>query len=216
MTEKYKYCLLDLDGTVTDSAPGIINSVEYAFRKLGDPVPERDKLYVFIGPPLAESFERFFGFSKEKALRGVEYYREYYHDKGIFENSIYDGIPELLKELKARGAKVALATAKPLVFAEKILEHFGLIEYFDELGGATLDGRILTKEDVLEDLLPRLGEADKSKILMVGDRSQDARGAGHCGLDCLGALWGYGSSEELLTAGAKYLAETPADVAEYF
>ena len=208
----YRYCLFDLDGTLTDPGIGITNSVMYALEKFGIHVSDRAELFSFIGPPLGESFRRQFGFSEEQAQKAVEYYREYFRPKGIFENSVYEGIPELLKKLRERNITVALATSKPYEFAVRILEHFELKQYFDYIGGATMDGRISKKADVIAHLLDEFGNVDKAEVLMIGDRAQDVEGARANGLHSAGVLWGYGSAEELQGAGADYLAAKPEEL----
>ena len=208
----YRYCLFDLDGTLTDPGIGITNSVMYALEKFGIHVSDRAELFSFIGPPLGESFRRQFGFSEEQAQKAVEYYREYFRPKGIFENSVYEGIPELLKKLREKNITVALATSKPYEFAVRILEHFELKQYFDYIGGATMDERISKKADVIARLLDEFGNVDKAEVLMIGDRAQDVEGARANGLHSAGVLWGYGSAEELQGAGADYLAAKPEEL----
>lgn len=211
---KYKYYLFDLDGTLTDPGIGITNSVMYALEKFGIHVSDRKELYPFIGPPLVDSFEKYFGFDEKQALQAVEYYREYFREDGIFENVVYEGIPEMLCELKRKGAKVALATSKPYEFSVRILDHFDLHQYFDLIGAATMDGRISRKADVIRHLLDSLGEIDKASVLMIGDRDQDIEGAKANDLQCAGVLWGYGSKDELLDAGADFIVSSPSDIAE--
>ena len=213
---RFKYCMLDLDGTLTDPGMGITNSVMYALRKFGIEVVDRSELYCFIGPPLADSFRKYYGFDEEKANQAVAYYREYFRDKGIFENEAYPRIAEVLGALKEKGAVVALATSKPYEFAVRILEHFGLIQYFDHFGAATMDGRISKKADVIAHLIEDLGDVDKSKVLMVGDRDQDINGARVNELHSAGVLWGYGSMEELQGAGADFVLECPKDLEGLF
>ena len=213
---KYKYCLLDLDGTLTDPCIGITNSVMYALKKFNIEVEDRSELYCFIGPPLPDSFKKYYGFNEEQADRAVTYYRENFRDKGIFENVVYPGIPEILKELKEKGVVVALATSKPHEFSVRILEHFDLIKYFDFIGAATMDGRISKKTDVIAHLLEYMGDVDKDEVLMVGDRDQDIDGAKANGLHSVGVLWGYGSKEELQNAGADYVIERPEELLELF
>ena len=208
----YRYYLFDLDGTLTDPGIGITNSVMYALDKFGIHVSDRTELFSFIGPPLGESFRRQFGFSEEQARRAVEYYREYFRPKGIFENVVYEGIPELLQRLRENHVTVALATSKPYEFAVRILEHFDLARYFDFVGGATMDGRISRKTDVIAHLLEEFGNVDKASVLMIGDRAQDIEGARANGLHSAGVLWGYGSAEELRGAGADLLAAEPQEL----
>lgn len=209
---EYKYYLFDLDGTLTDPGIGITNSVMYALEKFNIHVSDRKELYPFIGPPLVDSFRKYYNFSEKQALRAVEYYREYFRAGGIFENTVYEGIPEMLEELNNRNATVALATSKPYEFSVQILDHFDLHKYFDCIGAATMDGSISWKADVIRHLLDKLGVIDKSSVLMIGDRDQDVEGAKANGLHCAGVLWGYGSKDELTNAGADYTAVLPSDI----
>jgi phosphoglycolate phosphatase len=211
-TMKYKYYLFDLDGTLTDSGIGITNSVMYALEKFGIHVSDRKELYPFIGPPLTDSFRKYFSFTEQQALQAVEYYREYFRAGGIFENAVYEGIPEMLGELKGRNAIIALATSKPYEFTVQILDHFDLHKYFDHVGAATMDGHISKKADVIRHLLDTLEVTDKSSVLMIGDRDQDIEGAKTNDLHSAGVLWGYGSNEELMNAGADYIASEPSDI----
>ena len=212
---KFHYVLFDLDGTLTDPGIGITNSVMYALRKSNIIETDRKKLYPFIGPPLLESFQKYYDFSEIQAKEAIEYYREYFRAGGIFENTVYEGIPEILGELKKRGAIVALATSKPYEFAVEILKHFDLYQYFDYVGAATMDGRVSRKEDVIAHLLDKLEVEDKSLVLMVGDRDQDINGAKANNLTSAGVLWGYGSREELLCAGADYLVFEPGELLKF-
>lgn len=208
----YDVILFDLDGTLTDSGPGITNSVAYSLKKYGIEVEDRTELYKFIGPPLRESFEKYYGFSAEEAAKAVEYYREYYADRGIFENSVYDGIGDLLKEIRNSGKRAIVATSKPEVFAKRILEHFGLAAYFDHIVGANMDETRTRKDEVISHVLQSCDIADRSKVLMVGDREHDILGAKKTGIDSLGVLFGFGDYEELKHAGATYIAETVKDI----
>ncbi len=208
----YKYILFDLDGTLTDPAEGITNSAAYALEKLGIINTDRTELYPFIGPPLYDSFREFCGLDHENATKAVGYYRENFREKGIFENKLYDGIPELLQALKNMGCKMSLATSKPDVFAERILAHFDLLKYFDFIAASTLAGDRGTKADVIRYALEGLGVTDLSQALMVGDRKFDIEGAGECGLDSVGVTFGYGGREELTKAGATFLADKPEDI----
>ena len=210
----YEFILLDLDGTVTDSAEGIINSVEYALKKMGEDVPDRSSLYRFIGPPLIDEFRNTYGFSEEKAQFGLKAYREYFADKGLFENRVYDGIPEVLEKLNEAGKKVVLATSKPELYSERILEHFDLRKYFYYVSGATMDEKRVHKDEVIEYALNECG-INKDKALMVGDRSNDIYGARSNGLEVVGALYGYGSRKELEEAGCHIFADTPTDILKY-
>ena len=211
----YDYLLFDLDGTLTDPAEGITNSVIHALKKWGIEVGDRSELYCFIGPPLSASFKKYYGFSEEDALKCVEYYREYFRDKGIFENKVYVGIPELLEKLKKSGKILILATSKPELFAKQILDHFDLAKYFDFVAGASMDESRNKKADVIRYALETANVTDRSKALMIGDREQDITGAKLNSLDSLGVLYGYGDYEEHLSAGATYIAETVEDVLSF-
>ena len=208
----YRYFLFDLDGTLTDPGIGITNSVMYALEKFDIHVSDRRELYPFIGPPLDESFKKYFGFSDEQIVKAIEYYRENYRNGGLFENEVYQGIPELLTELKARGAVVALATSKPYDFSVRILEHFELDKYFDHIGAATMDGSVSKKADVILKLLNEMYVKDIDSILMIGDRFHDIEGAKANNLRSCGVLWGYGSRDELMDAGADYIIEKPSEL----
>lgn len=172
----YEVILFDLDGTLTDPGVGITNSVAYALKKYGIEVTDKTELYKFIGPPLQESFETYYGFSEEKARTAVEYYREYYRDKGIFENLVYEGIEKLLKTIYDSGKKIIVATSKPEIFANKILEHFHLAKYFTYIAGASMDGTRTKKDEVISYALKTCYISDFSKVVMIGDREHDVIG----------------------------------------
>lgn len=206
--------LFDLDGTLTDPALGITNSVAYALEKMGITPPQRQELLKFIGPPLAGSFEKYYGLSKEDSYRAVDIYREYFAPKGIFENTVFEGIPEMLKKLKAAGKTVALATSKPTVFADKILKHFNLFDFFDLTVGSNLDGTLTDKAEVVRVVLEGLGVTDKATAVMVGDRSHDIVGGAKNGLKTVGVTFGYGSKTELSDAKATKIVNSVAELEE--
>ena len=212
---KYKYVLFDLDGTLTDPVEGITNSIIYALKKYNIEISGREELYKFIGPPLLESFEKYYGFSKEEAKKALEYYREYYKDKGIFENLVYDGCEDLLKELKDKGLLLIVATSNPEVFAKKILEYFDIAKYFTFIAGSNLDGSRVKKGEVIEYALKCCNIVDLSKALMIGDREHDIIGAKSIGIASIGVLFGYGDRNELENAGADFIAETVADIKKF-
>ena len=207
-----KAVLFDLDGTVTDPGTGITNSVMYALRKFGIEPPPREELYCFIGPPLRESFSKYFGLSADDAEKAVGYYREYYRPTGIFECSLYDGIIDAFELIKKEGVAVALATAKPDIFAEQIAKKFGFDKYLSFLSGAALDGSRDDKADIIERALQNLAGVTPESAVMVGDRSYDVESGKKLGLKTVGALYGYGSREELSSADA--LAENTYETAE--
>ena len=203
----YQYILFDLDGTLTDPGEGITNSVAYALKKFGIEVADRTLLYPFIGPPLIESFMKYYHFSKEEAEQAVVYYREYFGDRGIFENTPYDGIRDVLETLSKNGKTLVLATSKPEPYARRILEHFDLAQYFTYIAGASFDESRSEKWDVIEYALSAMKISDRSKAIMIGDRKHDAIGAHKTGLACIGVLWGYGDLEELTAAGVDVTVE---------
>lgn len=202
-----KYLLFDLDGTLTDSGEGIMNSVAYALEKFGIFDADKEVLRKFIGPPLKDSFMNYYGFSEEKAEEGVEKYREYFAEKGIFENAVYEGIPEMLGRLKAAGKKMYVATSKPSFFALKILEHFGLNEYFKDMQGSNMDGTRSKKDEVITYVLEKNQITDLDDVMMVGDRKYDILGSRKCGVSNVGVLFGYGSRTELEESKADFLAK---------
>lgn len=211
----YKTLLFDLDGTITDSAPGITNSVSYALSKVGIQVSDKNELRHFVGPPLIDEFRKSYGFSEDEARQLVAFYREYYTVKGIFENNVYRGIPELLGTLQESGRKIILATSKPEVYAKKILEHFGLAKYFDFIAGASLDETRTKKDEVISYALDKTGTEDIKTTVMIGDREHDVLGAGKFGMDSIGVLYGYGDLAELSAAGATHIAETAEDILRF-
>lgn len=208
----YQTVLFDLDGTLTDPGIGITNSVAYALEKYGIRAEDRSRLYPFIGPPLQESFEMFYGFSKEDAKKAVAYYREYYKDKGIYENRLYEGIDVLLQSLRDAGRTLLVATSKPEGFARQILDYFAVSRYFTYIAGSNMDGTRSGKAEVIAYALEAGNIRDLSSAVMVGDRSYDIAGAKQAGIDSVGVLFGYGSRQELEAAGADHLAGCPADI----
>lgn len=208
-----EYLFFDLDGTVTDSMPGITNSVAYALRHFGIE-EEQEKLIPFVGPPLRDSFMEYYGFSKEQAEEGVQKYREYYAQKGIFENRVYDGIPGMLADCQAAGKKNILATSKPQCYAEQILEYFDLTRYFHDVQGSSMDGSKVTKADVVRCALEANGIVESERAVMIGDRKYDILGARECGLSGIGVLFGYGGREELEQAKADRIVENVKELRE--
>lgn len=206
--------LFDLDGTLTDSAPGIMNSIRYSLRKHGMTVPDERELRKFIGPPLDEQFRIIFGVDKRQAERLVSTYREYYAIKGIYENSVYDGVMEMLTRIRKSQIRMMVATSKPEKYAGIIAEHFGFDEYFEYIGGACMDGTRTEKYEVIEHVLDTCGLCDRSRIAMVGDRRYDMIGAQKSGIYALGVLYGYGSLQELRDNGARGISSTPEMTAD--
>ena len=208
----FKYYLFDLDGTLTDPALGITNSFIYALKSFGMEIPSYERLCTFIGPPLIQTFETQFGFNMAQCQEGVKKYREYFSQKGLFENSVYDKIPELLEELKKQGKHLLVATSKPEEYSVKILEHFNLFSYFDFICGSNMDESRSKKEEVIEYALTKIGNPCKDQVLMIGDREYDIIGAKKNGLKSCGVLFGYGSKQELEKAGADFIAPTVMDI----
>ena len=208
----YKYILFDLDGTLTDPKEGITGCVRYALPFLGIDPPPSDELLDFIGPPLVDSFIRRFGMTKEDAEFALQKYRERFSTVGMFENRVYADVPKMLKQLKNAGCTLAVASLKPLVFVEKILEKFSLSKFFSVIAGSDLEGKKHTKKQIIDDVLSALPPISKSDIVMVGDRYQDIEGAKQAGIISIGVTYGYAAIGELESAGADYVCATPAEV----
>lgn len=212
--KNYEVILFDLDGTLIDSGLGITNSVIYALKKYGIVVEDRATLYKFVGPPLHKSFEMFYDFSPEKSMEAVEFYREYYRDRGVFEITVYEGLEEALQKLHNAGKTLIVTTSKPEFFATKIIENLGFSKYFKLVAGANLDGTRTAKSEVISYALEQCNITDISKVIIVGDREHDVLGGKEIGIDSMGVLYGYGSEEELKKAGATYLATSTFDISD--
>jgi phosphoglycolate phosphatase len=212
--KNFEYLLFDLDGTLTASAEGIVNSVIYALKKNGIEETDREKLLAFVGPPLIDSFEKYYGMNREQAKKLAEDYREYFRERGWKENAVYEGIPEVLAQLKADGKHLILATAKPEPFARQIMEYFDLTKYFELICGSTFDGRITQKGEVIASVIEQIGAEHKAQMLMIGDREHDVNGAAENGIPCMGVLYGYGDREELTNAGALILCPDVQSIPE--
>lgn len=206
-----KTILFDLDGTLTDSGEGIINCASLALEHFGIPVPDRETMRVFVGPPLDKTF-REFGVPADKTDEAIRVYRSRYIPIGKFENTPYPGIREMLEALRDLGYKLFVATSKPEKMSVEILEHFGLAEFFQGICGATMDGSRSTKEDVIEYLIQENGRA--SHMLMVGDTVYDILGAKAHGIPAIGVDWGYGKTEDMVAAGAAAIAHSPRQLLE--
>lgn len=210
-----KYVLFDLDGTLTDSQEGIKNAIKYSLESFGITVPEDDRLRPWLGPPLADSLEKYYGFDRNKAMEGTHKFREYYNRQGYLENKVYPGIENLLRTLKQQGYQLMTATSKPEVAARRILQHFSLDQYFAYIGGAALDDSRTRKADVIRYVLETNNITRLTEVMMVGDREYDVFGAKETGLEVIGVLYGYGDREELEQAGANYIVETVDDILQY-
>lgn len=205
--------LFDLDGTLTDAAPGIVNGMRIVFDRFGVDQPDDATMRTHLGPPLAVTWRDHYDFTDEQITQALAIYREYYHDVGMFENEVFDGIPELLRQLNDDGITLATATSKPDFSATRIIEHFGLRDHFAFIGAANLEGTRDSKALVIEHTLEQLqARASTHRILMVGDRHHDVQGAKEHGIDTIGVLWGYGDAQELTEAGAIALIQRPEDL----
>ena len=213
----YRYILFDLDGTLTDSKEGIFNCIRYALEKLGEPVPDEGTLKNFIGPPLYLSYMNYCGFDRKKADRGVELFRERYKVLGKFENAAAPGMVELCRRLKEKGYILALASSKPEEMCLPICEKFGFAPYLREIVGSP-PGADREKADIVREAMRRLGigEEDKARTLMVGDRNYDVLGAAECGLSCVGVeFFGYAAPGELADAGAIAVVQTAEELEQF-
>ncbi len=213
--ENYTYLFFDLDGTIIDSSEGVTRCFAYALKHYGIEVDDLSELYKVVGPPLKEAFMEFYGFSEEQSIEAVAKYRERYKDTGIFECRVYDGIENLLRKLKQRGYKIILATSKPKIYAERILDKFGLSCYFDFVGGADIPRDISTKEQVLDYTVESLGINELSSVLMIGDRKYDLEGARYLGIDALGVLYGFGSLDELMEYPNIGIAKSVCEIGDF-
>ena len=209
---RYTHILFDLDGTLTDSGPGIMNGFEYTIKKMGGVVEDRSSLRRFVGPPLEESFGKMLGYSPEDTQKAITTYREYYFQMGgVLENDVYPGVVKLLEDLSAMGLNLAVATSKFIKGTKIVLDHFDLGKYFSVIGCGN-DSDLKTKKQIIEHVIKEYGITDLSKVLMVGDRHYDIDAAREIGIDSVGVLYGYGSEEEFKKAGATYIAATAEDV----
>jgi len=211
----YQYILFDLDGTLSDSKPGICKCVERALNAFGIFVDSLDVLEPFIGPPLRDSFKEFYGFEDEDIEKAILIYRERYSTVGLFENDMYEGIDLLLKELKENGRHLAVASSKPKVFVERILEHFDILKYFDVVMGSNLDGTMESKLDVLNEALRLMFDGKpvvKSECVMIGDRKFDIEASNQINVPNIGVTYGFGSKEELKTAGAEKIVDSVSEL----
>lgn len=204
-----KCIFFDLDGTLTDAGEGIMNCAELALRHFGLPVPSREQMRVFVGPPLHDTFVRF-GVPSDKADEAVAVYRSRYVPIGKFENVPYPGIREMLETLRSHGHRLFVATSKPEAVSIEILEHFGLAEFFEIICGASLDTSRIHKADVIAYLLQRIGS--KENAIMVGDTAFDILGAAAHAIPAIGVAWGYGKVQDMRDAGAVAIADTVGEL----
>ncbi len=208
----YNYICFDLDGTLTMSEFGVTRSVEYALNKMGIEEPDKAKLLRFIGPPLYVSFAEFYGLNEADTETAIEHFRSIYDNEGYKESPLYEGIEEVLSALKEKGKHILIVTSKPLPMAEKVSENTGLDKYVETIIGPDGEMKDASKAELLRRAIAYADTDDLSKLIMIGDRCFDIEGANEVGIDSIGAIYGYGTREELVKAGATYLAETPADI----
>jgi len=212
VNNNFEYILFDLDGTITDSGEGITKSVQYALKSFDILVDNLEDLNKFIGPPLKDSFKKYYNFDDKKAELGLKKYREYYAEKGIFENNLYDGIVELLDTLAKNNKKIILATSKPEVYAKQILKYFKIDKYFNFVAGSDFEETRVKKGDVIKYALEGAKISELSKVIMVGDREYDIIGAKENNIKSIGVLYGYGDVVELTQARAEYIVKTPNEL----
>ena len=208
----YGLVLFDLDGTLTDSKEGIVNSIRYALDSFGLLMPDAANIDKFLGPPIRDSFREFCGVEDEKMEAVVAKYREYLVKRGLFENQLYDGIEDVIEKLDAKGVKMAVATSKATLYAEKILKYFEIDSYFGCIMGCELDGARSDKAEIIGCVLDELDSNRKMKAVMIGDRKHDIIGAAAHNIDSIGVLWGYGSRAELEAAGAAKIANSTKEL----
>ena len=206
----YTAVLFDLDGTITDSQSGILRCTQYALHACGIEEPDSQKLLRFIGPPLSYSFAAFYGMKEPMVSFAVKKYRERYSTIGWKENRVYDGIPTCLQALKLQGCQIAMATSKPELYAKQILDYFGLTPFFDAVVGSSMEHSNETKAELMRQAMWQLGisEAEKERVIMVGDRKFDAEGANACGIAFAGVRYGYAPTGELESYPHVCLADT--------
>ena len=214
MTRPYSAVLFDLDGTIVDSAPGITATLAYTFEQLGEPIPSPAELLRWVGPPILDSFRDLAGLDPAESAHALDIYRERYLSVGVYDATLYPGVADVLFAISAAGIPLSLATSKPETPARAVLEHFGLIEPFDELTGASDDEVRSAKKDVVAEALRRLAlrGADLSHPVLVGDRHHDVDGAAENDVPTIFVTWGYGSPAE--AAGAVAVVATPAELLE--
>jgi phosphoglycolate phosphatase len=211
---KYKVILFDLDGTLSDPKEGITKSVQYALQKLNIIEPDLNKLNCFIGPPLQESFAQYYHLEEQEIQKAIDYYRERFQEKGMFENILYPSILELLKDLKNAKKILVVATSKPTIFSKEILKYFSLDHYFDLVVGSHLDGTRSAKVEIIQYIINTYSQYDLDEFIMIGDRKHDVIGAQQTGIDSIGVTYGYGSKEELGEYNPTYLLECTEQIKE--
>lgn len=209
-----KCVLFDLDGTIVDSSEGIANSFKYALNKLGIQVSNKNDIYKFIGPPLTDTFRDYYKMNQEKIDKAVMFYREIYGKEQIYNVKIYGGIIETLKKLKELNYAIGLSTSKPTVYAQNILSHLNIIEFFDNISGSSLIDKKESKSDIIRNSIKNLNIKNLENIIMVGDRYYDILGAKSNGIKSIGVLYGFGSLEEFKEYGADYIVNDTKELKE--
>lgn len=207
--------LFDLDGTISNSEEGITKCAQYALAAFGIEEPDSTALRFFIGPPLIGTFMEHYGMNETDARAAVDKYRERYNPTGIYECSIYSGVKETLIALRALGFQIGIASSKPETSCKRVLEHLGIDSYFDEIVGATMDGRIDTKEEVLQETIRRMKLDNKKEVILIGDTRFDVLGAKAVGIDCVGVTYGFGTKEELIESGVVHVCNSMEEVEVY-
>lgn len=207
--KEYNYYFFDFDGTLCDTTEGIFNSIIYSLECYGIKETDREKLNFFVGPPLFESYKTIYNVSDEDANWLIAKYRERYKTKAAEESALYDGIVDLLKELKNRGKKIAIASSKPRLFVEEISKYHGIDVYYDFISAEDFKNNHSSKKDLINACFEFFGNPEKDEVIMVGDRFYDIDGAKGVGVDSAGAVYGFGTEEELTNAGATYILNKP-------
>lgn len=216
MKSKYKIVLFDLDGTLSDSAYGVKLGIEAALTKANKPIPDLSDYSQYVGPPLLTTFQKLCGLTYEEAIQGVNDYRDHYEERGKYENYLYDGMKELLLDLKKSGAVIVVATSKYEAFATWVVDYIGLGGVFDAICGSTLDGKRKEKADIVRYAAETIGaEISKDNICLVGDSMFDAAGAVSAGCDFVGVTYGFGTKEQIIGAGGEKLATSVKDLYNY-
>lgn len=214
-----KYVLFDLDGTLTESGPGIMNAAKIALNHFGIEENNVENLHKFVGPPLTESFGQRYGMNEADTQEAIAVFRKYYNVTGIYENSVFEGIQEMLQQLKSNGLLLSIASSKPRPMIDIVVDHFDIRKYFDVIVGCELDGTRSQKKEVVDEVIRLFGEhsgddAVLEHSIMVGDRMYDVNGARECGLECIGVTYGYGTRQELHEAGAAYIVDSVNELGE--
>ncbi len=213
---KIQNVLFDLDGTLTDSSPGIVNSIQYALDKMGIQEHDTQKLTSFVGPSLYKTFSENYFPTEAEVKQAMVFYREYFAETGIFENALYTGVPELLESLKSEGKKIALATAKPTFFAKIILQHFHINSYFDVVIGSHLTGTRTEKKEIIHEVKDQLGLPLGENCVMIGDREYDIIGGKHHEMRTIGVSYGYAKSGELDLIQPDFIVHSPLEIQTLF